>query len=179
MPSNKKVLANRKNALKSTGPKTEGGKTVSAKNSTKHGLNSAELSISEEAKKLFEYLSKSGFGLDQSLALRDAFNYYQAVSAQFEKCLDLSDLSASMKAADKDGAMERHLFRGSLRDGNPDLEERETCLWLINMWSEQAVGLTQVRLATQAAKRLDRYFSIACRQLKLAADNKNYKTKPN
>ena len=84
-----------------------------------------------------------------------------------------------MKAADKGGAMERRLFRGSLRDGNPDLEEREVSLWLINMWSEQAVGLTQVRLAIPAAKRLDRYFSIACRQLKLAADNKNYKTKPN
>ena len=179
MASKKKVLANRKNALKSTGPKTEGGKTVSAKNSTKHGLNSAELSISEEAKKLFEYLSKSGFGLDQSLALRDTFNYYQAVSAQFEKCLDLSDLSVSMRAGDRNASKERQLLHGRLRDGNADLEEREASLWLIDVASEQAVGLLQVRLAIQAAKRLNRYFGVACRQLKSASDFENYKTKPN
>ena len=36
--SEKKLAANRKNALKSTGPKTPVGKTVSSRNAVKHGI---------------------------------------------------------------------------------------------------------------------------------------------
>ena len=38
MPTNAQIKANRKNAKKSTGPRSEEGKTRSAKNSLKHGL---------------------------------------------------------------------------------------------------------------------------------------------
>ncbi len=42
--SMRKVVANRKNALKSTGPRTPGGKTYSRKNALKHGLSAKTLS---------------------------------------------------------------------------------------------------------------------------------------
>lgn len=38
MISDKQLEANRSNALKSTGPKTELGKSIASKNSTTHGL---------------------------------------------------------------------------------------------------------------------------------------------
>lgn len=43
MTSDKQKIANKNNALKSTGPKTEAGKNVSSKNSLTHGLTSQSL----------------------------------------------------------------------------------------------------------------------------------------
>lgn len=41
--SKKQIAANKKNAQKSTGPKSDNGKTISSKNAVKHGLYSGEL----------------------------------------------------------------------------------------------------------------------------------------
>jgi len=45
MTSNRQIEANRRNALKSTGPKTEAGKQASRRNVVRHGLT-AETFIS-------------------------------------------------------------------------------------------------------------------------------------
>jgi|1185.fasta_scaffold72897_2 hypothetical protein len=42
MPSERQIHANRENALRSTGPKTEAGKAISSRNSLKHGLLSKD-----------------------------------------------------------------------------------------------------------------------------------------
>ena len=42
MTLSKQTIANRKNAKKSTGPKTAKGKAISSQNALKHGLRSAE-----------------------------------------------------------------------------------------------------------------------------------------
>jgi hypothetical protein len=47
MSSEKQVLANQQNALKSTGPKTDEGKAIAARNSLKHGLLAKEVVITE------------------------------------------------------------------------------------------------------------------------------------
>jgi hypothetical protein len=47
MASEKQVLANQQNALKSTGPKTDEGKAIAARNSLKHGLLAKEVVITE------------------------------------------------------------------------------------------------------------------------------------
>ena len=49
-----KLEANRKNALKSTGPKTPRGKSHSRNNAVKHGIYSKELLVSEADKPEFE-----------------------------------------------------------------------------------------------------------------------------
>lgn len=45
MASKAQIKANRKNAARSTGPKTESGKATSARNATRHGLSSAGIAI--------------------------------------------------------------------------------------------------------------------------------------
>ena len=48
MTSEKQVEANRRNALRSTGPKTMEGKKVVARNATKHGILSTQVHIDDE-----------------------------------------------------------------------------------------------------------------------------------
>jgi len=60
MISEKQLLANQKNALKSTGPRTARGKAIAASNSLKHGLLAKEVVITEgegaEDQKAFDVL---------------------------------------------------------------------------------------------------------------------------
>ena len=57
--SERKLKANRANAQKSSGPKTDQGKHNSSRNATKHGLLSKDLVVSEkEDRKEFEQLLK-------------------------------------------------------------------------------------------------------------------------
>src|SRR5215211_4673 len=48
MASKKQIEANKRNALKSTGPKTPKGKALARLNATKHGLLSQEVLLPEE-----------------------------------------------------------------------------------------------------------------------------------
>ena len=56
MASNRQAQANRLNAKKSTGPRTELGKARSSRNSLKHGLTSREIVIGDEDPREFEEL---------------------------------------------------------------------------------------------------------------------------
>ena len=56
MASNKKILANRKNSLKSTGPKTREGKLRTSKNAIQHGLDAEKfVVIGEKINDLIEF----------------------------------------------------------------------------------------------------------------------------
>ena len=48
MSSQAKIIANRRNAKKSTGPRTRQGKAIASKNSIKHGLLAHQKIISSE-----------------------------------------------------------------------------------------------------------------------------------
>jgi hypothetical protein len=61
MASKKQIAANRRNAKKSTGPKTAEGKAVSARNATKHGLLSRLPVLPEEDGEAFERLRENLF----------------------------------------------------------------------------------------------------------------------
>ena len=60
--SHRRSLANRCNALKSTGPRSVAGKLASSKNSRKHALNSApDFESSLEYQALVELIAEEGF----------------------------------------------------------------------------------------------------------------------
>jgi hypothetical protein len=58
MTSDKQIQANRRNALKSTGPKTPEGKATARLNSTRHGLLSQEVLLPDEDEGPFVELSE-------------------------------------------------------------------------------------------------------------------------
>ena len=55
--SEKQLQANRENALRSTGPKTEKGKAVSRCNALKHGMTATSILLPDEEQKVFEAFS--------------------------------------------------------------------------------------------------------------------------
>ena len=61
-PNHPRNLANRCNALKSTGPRSAAGKRASSQNSRKHGLNSApDFESSSDYMALVELIAEEGF----------------------------------------------------------------------------------------------------------------------
>ena len=54
MATDKQLTANRRNAQKSTGPKTPGGKAVSSKNAIRHGLLARDVILKDEDPQAFE-----------------------------------------------------------------------------------------------------------------------------
>ena len=60
--SHRRSLANRSNALKSTGPRSVAGKRASSQNSRKHGLSSPpDFESSPEYRALVDLLAEEGF----------------------------------------------------------------------------------------------------------------------
>ena len=56
MASERQIRANRRNALKSTGPRTKAGKAASARNALRHGLTAHQVVIEGEDPALFDAL---------------------------------------------------------------------------------------------------------------------------
>lgn len=59
MISDKQLQANRSNALKSTGPRTEAGMSIASKNAIKHGLQATEIVIPGEDPAEFDFFRQA------------------------------------------------------------------------------------------------------------------------
>lgn len=82
----RRSLANRCNALKSTGPRSVAGKRASSQNSRKHGLNSTpDFELSPEYQTLVELIEEEGFS---AFACADIaaglLNYRRVMDAYFD-----------------------------------------------------------------------------------------------
>ena len=62
MASKNQIEANKRNALKSTGPKTKNGKAIASLNAMKHGLRSQEVILPNEDEEAFHKLRDSLLG---------------------------------------------------------------------------------------------------------------------
>ena len=78
--SEKKLLANKMNAKKSTGPKTANGKNRASMNSLKHGLNARKFMLKDENIEEFEEYKK---GILKSLNPKDFLLYDIALQIVF------------------------------------------------------------------------------------------------
>jgi len=79
-------LANRCNALKSTGPRSVAGKWTSSQNSRKHGLNSApDFESSLEYQALVELIAEEGFsGFACADIAAGLLNYRRVLDAYYD-----------------------------------------------------------------------------------------------
>jgi hypothetical protein len=59
MISERKLAANRRNALKSTGPRTEAGKRICSMNGLKHGLRATRFTVAEQFQPAFAALREA------------------------------------------------------------------------------------------------------------------------
>ena len=86
MPNHHRNLANRGNALKSTGPRSVAGKRASSQNSRKHGLNSApDFESSFEYRALVELISEEGFsGFVCADIASGLLNYRRVMDAYYD-----------------------------------------------------------------------------------------------
>jgi hypothetical protein len=84
--NHRRSLANRCNALKSTGPSSASGKRASSQNSRKHGLNSApDFESSSEYQTLVDLIAEEGFSAFVCADIAaELLNYRRVMDAYFD-----------------------------------------------------------------------------------------------
>ena len=97
MLSHPKTLANRRNAQRSTGPKTSLGKRVSSKNSTKHGLNvEVDFESSDEYASLKSLLAKEGYSSFEAADITaNLLNYRRVMDAYYDTYTKIKEVDES------------------------------------------------------------------------------------
>ena len=154
MTSLLQIEANRRNALRSTGPRTETGRAVSSRNALKHGLTAERIILFDEQREAFERFYaeliaalKPHGPMEHQLAERIAINAwrlrraYRVESGLFERArsawregateqtsdIDLVFLRLSTSNGDELGKLSRYeaAIERSLRRALQDLERRQ------------------------------------------------------
>ena len=84
--NHRRSLANRSNALKSTGPTSLSGKRASSQNSRKHGLNSApDFESSSEYRALVDLIAEEGFSAFACADIASGLlNYRRVMDAYYD-----------------------------------------------------------------------------------------------
>ena len=111
MTSQKQIEANRRNAQKSTGPRTAEGKARSSRNTLKHGLTSTRVVMFDEDREEFESIRQQlvaelapGGGFPAILAGRiAAASWRLRRAARIEREMMELDLKNSLRRGEQDG----------------------------------------------------------------------------
>ena len=119
MASKKQIEANRRNAKKSTGPKTEEGKAKSSLNSLKHGLTSQRVWLDEEEEQEFREsmgVGESGVGtlIRESLALLRMVTFFTFVSQEARAWTVPQETAAAQAAGKIHSDIERGFIRAEV-----------------------------------------------------------------
>jgi hypothetical protein len=145
MTSPAKVRANRRNALRSTGPRSPAGKAIAARNSRRHGLTVpvlAEPSLAREAVDLARMIERSEIDREA-----DAAGHMLACRIA-EAMIDLKRVRLA-----------KHPFAAAL-DADPGDHDTLAQLWRLDRYERYALG---------RRKRAIRAFDDAFVQMRVAA----------
>jgi hypothetical protein len=179
MASEKQIEANRRNALKSTGPASDQGKRASSRNSLKFGIHTADIALYDDPESAD----------DVQRNLNELIDFYQPTEPLQRDCLEelaicraqarrLVRLGTGLLNDSRAHVLIEHLYTGP--DGNPirrfdlslyDPEERRNVAnmhlglaWLRVQAPMEAISRQEARLATRlrrAEARFDILFGAA------------------
>jgi len=168
-----KLIANRSNALKSTGPRSEVGKRRSAVNSKKHGLNSllmsADLELGEEFSLLVSDAIRLGYSEQDARAVVATLQLGRAViDAKHHAYQDKPE-------SEKVEALTRREWIRSVRDTQiPESQMEEADIrWVGNLMFRQGQQdhdpVSQLVVKIEEHRKLVRYEQRAVNQIRKAA----------
>ena len=138
MPNHHRNLANRSNALKSTGPKSASGKRASSQNSRKHGLNSApDFESSIEYQKLVDLIAEEGFSAFVCADIATGlFNYRRVMDAYYDTYTSPEPVDEFMRDMSVKGSIP--IFRELLSpSGSKPQDVREMAAFFASMQRQE------------------------------------------
>ena len=168
-----KLIANRSNALKSTGPRSENGKRHSAVNARRHGLNSLLITDDSELEKGFSLLvsdaARLGYSEQDAHALAAALQLGRAV-------IDAKHRASQDKPeSEKIEALTRREWIHSIRETQipeSQMEEadiREVGNLMFRQGQQDHDPLSQLGVKIEEHRKLMRYEQRAVNQIRKAA----------
>jgi hypothetical protein len=123
MATDKQIEANRQNAQKSTGPRTDGGKAASSQNALKHGVLSGKAISSYEDQPAFDALLEQ---LIQDLEPQSALELtlVERIAILFWREKRLAETEAAGVGRNKKMLEEKHKYVGGEVDGTFPLQDQ-------------------------------------------------------
>ena len=168
-----KLIANRSNALKSTGPRSKTGKRRSAVNSKKHGLNTllvyGESELGEESSLLITDAVRRGYSAQGARALVDALQFGRAVIEAKHRA------NKDKHESEKIEALTRGEWIRNVRDTQiPESQMEEGDIrWVGNLMFRQGQQdhdpQSQIGVKIKEHRKLMRYEQRAVNQIRKAA----------
>ena len=134
----RRSLANRCNALKSTGPRSVAGKRASSQNSRKHGLNSApDFESSIEYRALVELIAEEGFSAFACADIASSFlNYRRVMDAYYDTYTRPEPVDEFLR--DMNAKASIPIFRGLLSPSGSEPEDvREMAAFFASMQRQE------------------------------------------
>lgn len=157
-PNHRRILANRCNELKSTGPRSVAGKRASNQNSRKHGLNSAfDFESSLEYQKLVDLIAGEGFSAfgcaDIALGL---LNYRRVMDAYYDTYTSPEPADEFIRDMSVKGLMP--IFREMLSESGSEPDDvREMAGFFASMQRQERRKGGRVSRRTADTHKLIRY----------------------
>jgi hypothetical protein len=137
-PNHPRNLANRCNALKSTGPRSVAGKWASSQNSRKHGLNSVpDFESSSEYSAVVELIAEEGFsGFACADIAAGLLNYRRVMDAYYDTYTSPEPVSEFMRDMSVKGSIP--IFRELLSpSGSEPGDVREMATFFADMQRQE------------------------------------------
>ena len=167
--NHRRSLANRSNALKSTGPTSLSGKRASSQNSRKHGLNSApDYESSSEYRALVDLIAKEGFSVFACADIASGLlNYRRVMDAYYDTYTSPEPVDEFLRDVDVKASIP--IFRELLSpSGSEPNDVREMASFFTSMQRQERRKGGPVSRRSADAHKLIRYQRNAIARLSRA-----------